>query len=192
MNLALFDFDGTLSSKDSLGEFLKYASSKNSYFLNMARFFPYFTLWQLRIISNSKAKERLFSLFFKGMDEEVLKQKAKEFSLKKLDTIMNKERLQILREHQAKGDRVVIVSASMECWLEPWCKREGIELLSTRLEFTNGTFSGSFATKNCHGIEKARRIQEHLDINQYETVYAYGDSSGDKEMLALAHKSVKY
>jgi phosphatidylglycerophosphatase C len=192
MNLALFDFDGTLSSKDSLGEFLKYASSKNSYFLNMARFLPYFALWQLRIISNSKAKERLFSLFFKGVNEEIFKQKAEEFSLQKLDTIINEERLQILREHQAKGDRVVIVSASMECWLAPWCKREGIELLSTRLEFTKGVFSGYFATKNCHGTEKARRIQEHLDIKQYETIYAYGDSSGDNEMLALAHKSVRF
>ncbi len=192
MNLALFDFDGTLSSKDSLGEFLKHASSKQSYLFNMTRFLPYFTLWQLRIISNSKAKERLFSLFFKGANEETFKQKAEEFSLQKLDTIINEERLQILREHQAKGDRVVIVSASMECWLEPWCKREGIELLSTRLEFTKGAFSGSFATKNCHGAEKARRIQEHLDIKQYETIYAYGDSSGDNEMLALAHKSIKY
>ena len=192
MNLALFDFDGTLSSKDSLGEFLKYASSKNSYFLNMARFLPYFALWQLRIISNSKAKERLFSLFFKGANEEIFKQKAEEFSLQKLDTIIDEKRLQILREHQAKGDRVVIVSASMECWLAPWCKREGIELLSTRLEFTKGVFSGYFATKNCHGTEKARRIQEHLDIKQYETIYAYGDSSGDNEMLALAHKSVRF
>ena len=192
MNLALFDFDGTLSSKDSLGKFLKYASDKNSYFLNMARFLPYFTLWQLRIISNSQAKEHLFKLFFKGMDEEVFKQKAKEFSLQKLDTIINKERLQILKKHQANGDRVVIVSASMECWLKPWCQREEIELLSTRLKFKDGAFSGSFATKNCHGIEKTRRIKEHLDINQYETIYAYGDSSGDKEMLALAHKSVRF
>ncbi|MGE0739438.1 HAD family hydrolase [Sulfurimonas sp.] len=192
MNLALFDFDGTLSSKDSLGEFLKHASSKKSYLFNMTRFLPYFALWQLRIISNSKAKERLFSLFFKGANEEIFKQKAEEFSLQKLDTIIDEKRLQILREHQAKGDRVVIVSASMECWLKPWCKREGIELLSTRLEFTKGAFSGSFATKNCHGAEKARRIQEHLDIKQYETIYAYGDSSGDNEMLALAHKSVKY
>jgi HAD superfamily hydrolase (TIGR01490 family) len=192
MNLALFDFDGTLSFKDSLGEFLKHASSKNSYFLKMARFFPYFTLWQLRVISNSRAKEHLFEIFFKGMDEEAFKQKAEEFSLQKLDTIINKERVQILREHQAKGDRVVIVSASMECWLAPWCKREGIELLSTRLEFTKGAFSGSFATKNCHGAEKARRIKEHLDIKQYKTIYAYGDSSGDKEMLLLAHRSVKY
>lgn len=192
MNLALFDFDGTLSSKDSLGEFLKYASDKNSYFLKMARFLPYFALWQLRIISNSQAKEHLFKLFFKGMHEEVFKQKAEEFSLQKLDTIINKERLQILKKHQANGDRVVIVSASMECWLKPWCQREEIELLSTRLKFEDGAFSGSFATKNCHGAEKARRIQEHLDIKQYETIYAYGDSSGDKEMLALAHKSVRF
>ncbi|MDQ1268592.1 MAG: phosphatidylglycerophosphatase, partial [Campylobacterota bacterium] len=59
-------------------------------------------------------------------------------------------------------------------------------------EFKDGLFSGRFSTINCHGKEKARRIKEHLNIDEYETIYAYGDSSGDNEMLALAHKSVRY
>jgi HAD superfamily phosphoserine phosphatase-like hydrolase len=143
-------------------------------------------------MNNGVAKEHLFRIFFKGMDEEFFKNRAKEFSLTKLDAIINEERIKILREHQAKGDRVVIVSASMKCWLQPWCDKEGIELLSTQLEFKEGLFSGKFSTINCHGKEKARRIHEHLNVNDYETIYAYGDSSGDKEMLLLAHKSVRY
>jgi len=102
MNLALFDFDGTLSSKDSLGEFLKHASSKQSYLFNMTRFLPYFTLWQLRIISNSKAKERLFSLFFKGANEETFKQKAEEFSLK---TRYHHQRRETANTARASGKR---------------------------------------------------------------------------------------
>ncbi|MBW6487954.1 HAD family hydrolase [Sulfurimonas sp.] len=192
MNLALFDFDGTLTTKDSLDEFLKESVGKKKYMLNMLKFVPYFILWQLRLMNNGVAKEHLFRIFFKGTDEEFFKKRAKEFSLTKLDSIINKERIKILREHQEKGDRVVIVSASMRCWLQPWCDKEGIELLSTQLKFKDGLFSGKFLTPNCHGKEKARRIHEHIDVSDYETIYAYGDSSGDKEMLALAHKSIRY
>jgi HAD superfamily hydrolase (TIGR01490 family) len=192
MNLALFDFDGTLTKKDSLDEFLKYSVGPKKYMINMFRFLPYFILWQTKLMNNGVAKEHLFRIFFKGMDEELFKSKAKEFSLKKLDSIINEERMSILREHQKNGDRVIIVSASMHCWLEPWCRKEGIELLSTRLKFENGIFSGKFLTINCHGVQKERRIKEHLNIEEYEVIYAYGDSSGDKEMLSLAHKSTLY
>lgn len=192
MNLALFDFDGTLTTKDSLGEFLKQSVGRKKYILNMFRFFPYFILWQTKLMNNGVAKEHLFRIFFKGMDEELFKNKAKEFSLTKLDSIINKERIRILKEHQQKGDRVLIVSASIQCWLQPWCDKEGVELLCTHLKFKKGSFSGKFLTPNCHGIEKANRIKAHLNIEEYETIHAYGDSSGDKEMLALAHKSTLY
>ncbi|QFR43189.1 HAD family hydrolase [Sulfurimonas xiamenensis] len=192
MNLALFDFDGTLTKQDSLNEFLKHSVSRKNYIVNMFKFLPYFTLWQLKLINNGVAKEHLFRIFFKDIDEEFFKKTATEFSLKKLDFIISKERIKILKKHQANGDRVVIVSASMQCWLQPWCDKNSIELLSTKLEFKNGTFSGKFLTPNCHGIEKENRIKAHLNLQEYKTIYAYGDSSGDKEMLALAHKSIRY
>lgn len=192
MNLALFDFDGTLTSKDSLNEFLKYSVEKKKYFIYMFKFTPFFILWQLRLIDNSVAKEHLFRIFFKGTNENILKDKAKKFSLTKLDSILNKERFNILKKHQDNGDRVVIVSASMRCWLQPWCDKNNIELLSTQLEFKQKQFTGKFLTKNCHGKEKENRIKELLDLNDYETIYAYGDSSGDTQMLALAHKKIRY
>lgn len=192
MNLALFDFDGTLTTKDSLDEFLRYSVGRKKYFIYMFKFIPYFIVWQLRLMNNGVAKEHLFRIFFKGADEKLFKEKAIDFSLKKLDTMINKERMAILKKHQAQSDRVIIVSASMKCWLQPWCEKEGIELLSTQLEFKNGKFTGRFLTKNCHGKEKENRIKELLNLKEYETIYAYGDSSGDTQMLALAHKSIKY
>lgn len=192
MNLALFDFDGTLSTKDSLDEFLKYGVGTKRYFLNMLKFIPYFALWKIRIIDNSRAKERLFEIFFKGMDETLFRIKAKSFSMYRLDSIINEQRMKILQQHQESNTRVIIVSASMRCWLEPWCQKNGIELLSTELKFENGKYSGKFLTPNCHGEEKARRIKEHLNLEEYETIYAYGDSSGDNQMLAMAHFPTKY
>ena len=192
MNLALFDFDGTLTSKDSLDEFLRYRVTREKYLVNMFKFIPYFILWQTKLMNNGVAKEHLFRIFFKGTDEDYFREIARDFSLIILDSIMNKERLAILKKHQKNGDRVIIVSASMQCWLQPWCDKNNIELLSTQLEFKNKKFTGRFLTKNCHGVEKINRVKELLNLEDYETIYAYGDSSGDDEILAAAHMPTRY
>ena len=66
---------------------------------------------------------------------------------------------------------------------------KGIELIATKLEFKAGKLTGKFATNNCYGAEKSHRIKELFDLELYDYIYAYGDSRGDKEMLALADES---
>jgi HAD superfamily hydrolase (TIGR01490 family) len=192
MNLALFDFDGTLTSKDSLGEFLKYSVSRSKYIINMIKFIPYFIMWQTKLMPNNITKEKLFDIFFRGIDEIEFKKIARNYALNKLDLIVLKKRLAILQKHQQNGDRVIIVSASMKCWLEPWCKKHKLELIATELEFVNSIFTSKFSTPNCHGDEKVNRIKQHLNIKDYEIIYAYGDSSGDTQMLALGDYATKY
>ena len=91
-----------------------------------------------------------------------------------------------IKWHQSQNHKVVIVSASIECWLKKWCQSNSIDLISTRLEFINGKLTGKLATKNCHGIEKVKRIKERYDLNDFDYIYAYGDSASDKEMLELS------
>ena len=192
MNLALFDFDGTLTKKDSLNEFLKYSVDTQTYLQNMLRFGPFFILWQLKLMSNSTAKQHLLKIFFKDMDKNEFEKLAKEFSLTKIDSILREDRFKILQEHKQNGDRVIIVSASLQSWLQPWCDKNKIELLCTQLEFVEGKVTGKFSTPNCHGFEKVNRIKEFLDLYIYETIYAYGDSSGDVQMLDIADYGVHY
>lgn len=192
MNLALFDFDGTLTTKDSLGVFLKYSVSKKKYALNMLRFVPFFILWKTKLMKNDVAKQKLFEIFFYDLDEATFREIANKFALNELDSIINKERMELLKEHQMGGDRVIVVSASMKCWLQPWCEKNGVELLCTELEFTNKRVTGKFFTENCHGEEKVKRVKKHLNTDDYKTIFAYGDSSGDDAMLDLAHISKKY
>jgi len=192
MNLALFDFDGTLTSKDSLGEFLKYSVPREEYLIKMFKFMPYFILYKLQLVPNDISKQRLFSLFYKDMDELTFKEIALNYSLKELDKIILADRLKLLQKHQLDGDRVIIVSASMKCWLQPWCEKNKIELLSTELEFINSKFTGKFLTKNCYGEEKANRIKNLLNLDEYDTIYSYGDSAGDNAMLGLADKATRY
>lgn len=91
-----------------------------------------------------------------------------------------------VRWHQNEGHDVVIVSASMAEWLQPWCDQNSIVLISTRLEVKEGRLTGRFATKNCYGPEKANRVKAAYDLSRYDHIFAYGDSRGDRELLALA------
>jgi len=140
-------------------------------------------------IPNHEAKERLLAHFFKGCDGVHFQKVASQYSLKRIPEILRKEAVDRLHWHQQQGDIVVVVSASMSCWLEPWCLQNNMDLIATRLEIKEEKVSGKFSTKNCYGAEKEARIRAKYDLGEFEKVYAYGDSKGDAQMLALADLS---
>ncbi len=123
------------------------------------------------------------------MTEEKFMQVANEYSLKHIDTILRPKAMEKIAWHKEQGHKVVIVSASIECWLKPWCDKHGLDLIATKLEIKDGTVTGKFLTKNCYGIEKANRAHEQYNLDDYDHIYAYGDSRGDKELLELADES---
>jgi len=189
MKLALFDFDGTITTDDSLIKFIRFVVGDAKFIWGMALLTPMLTAYKLKLIPNYKAKQMMLSYFFKGMSEEKFMQVAKEYSLKRIDTILRPKAMEKIAWHKEQGHKVVIVSASMECWLKPWCNENNLDLIATKLEIKNGIVTGNFLSKNCYGIEKANRVNEVCDLNDYDHIYAYGDSRGDKELLALADES---
>ncbi len=188
MNLALFDFDGTITTRDSLPDFIQYAVGKPTYYLGLLALSPVLISYLAGFISNNVAKQKLLAWFFKGWQIDRFQQYAEQYSQQQIDKILRPEAMQKIHWHQQQGDRVVVVSASMENWLNGWCKSHKLELLSTCLATVDGRLTGEFSTSNCHGDEKVRRIRELLDLNDFEKIYAYGDSDGDRAMLALAHE----
>jgi len=187
--LALFDFDGTITTKDSLAEFIKYAVGGWGYYSGLLRLSPMLTAYTLKLIPNHIAKERMLSYFFKGYNEDAFKKMADTYSLNEISKILREEAMEKIRWHQMQGHTVVIVSASMESWLKAWCDMHKIDLISTCLEIKDEKITGKFLTKNCYGPEKANRVRAQYDLDEYEYIYAYGDSSGDTELLALADES---
>ena len=189
MKLALFDFDGTITTKDSLADFIQYAIGKPTYYVGLFKLSPMLAAYTLKLIPNHTAKEKLITYFFKGWDMNRFKKLAEQYSLKKIDKIIRPKAIEKIKWHQEQGHDVIIVSASMECWLRAWCDNHNIKLISTQLEIRDNKLTGKFATKNCYGIEKANRVREQYNIDDYDHIYAYGDSRGDKELLELADES---
>jgi phosphatidylglycerophosphatase C len=184
--LALFDFDGTISRKDSLFHFLAFIVPSPIYYLKIVKCLPTLLAFKLGRLSNSEAKQALFSAFCKDMSLEAIEGNAAEYTKVKLPSILRPKALEKLQWHRSQGHRILIVSASLEVWLKPWCTEINVELIATKMECENGLVTGEFGSKNCHGQEKVNRIKAVLEIAQYTSIYAYGDSTGDTEMLALA------
>lgn len=192
-HLALFDFDGTITTKDSLVDIIKYAVGNLNYYKGLLILSPMLLSYKFKIIPNNIAKERLIAHFFKGWDINRFQLIADKYSIEEIDKIIRPKALEKIRRHQKDGHKIVIVSASMEDWLKGWCDMNNLELVATKLEFRDNKLTGNFATANCYGIEKVNRIKEKYQLDDYETIYAYGDSKGDREMLNLAdRKYYKY
>jgi HAD superfamily hydrolase (TIGR01490 family) len=191
--LALFDFDGTITRKDSFLEFIKYYKGRLSFINGLIVLSPIILLHKARIIKNWKAKEKVFAYFFKNEPFEEFSSRCREFSLKIMPGLIKPEAIQKIYDHLGNGDRVIIISASFENWLIDWCKFMNIELIGSRIEIKKGIITGKFNGKNCYGIEKVIRLNQYLDINQFSDIYAYGDSNSDLPLLELAnHRFYKF
>ena len=187
--LALFDFDGTITTKDTLIDFIQFAKGKRSFFLGITILSPMLIAYKLKLIKNYKAKEYMLSYFFKDISKEEFNKIAKEYSLNHIQNILREDAIKRIKWHKDRAHKIVIVSASIECWIKPWCDKNSIAVLSTKLDFKNNKFTGKFATKNCYGKEKVNRVKSIYKLEEFEYIYAYGDSKGDKEMLFIANKS---
>jgi HAD superfamily hydrolase (TIGR01490 family) len=185
--LALFDFDGTITRKDSLLEFLKFAVGKTSFYKGMILLSPILSLYLLRIIPNHTAKMLVVRYFLEGWHEQTLRKVGARFSAEKISDLIAPAAMEKLNWHIESGHKVVVVSASIDWWLKPWCDSLLIDCICTQMAYVDGKFCGDYYTPNCYGPEKSRRIQsEVMRLSQYDTIYAYGDSQGDTEMLAMA------
>jgi len=189
MIIAFFDFDGTITKKDSLVEFIQFSVGKPSYYLGLLLLSPMLFLYKINIITNHIAKEKLIGYFFSGWDYIDFKKVADNYALTQIDKITRSKAIEKINWHKQQGHKVVIVTASVECWLKRWCEDKEIDLIGTHLEVKSNKITGTFSSKNCYGAEKVNRINVEYDISLCETLYAYGDSAGDKEMLAMADKS---
>jgi len=190
MDIALFDFDGTITHKDSLADFIQFAVGKPAYYLGLLQLSPILVAYKLKLISNHRSKEMLISHFFRGWDADRFQATADKYSSEHLAEIVRHNAMQQINWHISQGHEVVIISASMESWLKAWCEQHGLALIATRLEINSNTLSGKFATPNCHGEEKLNRILQEYDLSSYDAIYAYGDSDGDKQILDIA--DIKY
>ena len=186
--LYLFDFDGTLTKKDSLFDFLKF-SFPSKYFRHFILFIPLFILARLKILDPGDVKEKLISSFLKGKSAYEIAQLAQNYFDANHQNIIFTEADKYIKNLSDYNDKY-LVSASLDIWLKPFSDYYGMGLICTKAQFDeNGYFTGKFATSNCNYQEKKKRIEDEIDLSFYDEVIAFGDTEGDEIMFSLATKS---
>jgi phosphatidylglycerophosphatase C len=186
--LVLFDFDGTITTKDTLLEFIRYYHGSARFALGFSLSSPWLGLMFLKAIPNWKAKERILEWFFKGESLEVFNRKSEQFCSEVLPALIRPDALKEIQAHLQSGATVAVISASAENWVRPWCNQYKLNCLATQLESVGNILTGKIAGLNCYGAEKEKRIRECYNLSEFDEVIAYGDSRGDLEMLALAQR----
>ena len=187
--LALFDFDGTLTHRDSLLDFIVYVFGWPRVLLGGFILLPVLLGYMFGVIKNDDAKRKVIQFFLAGKNYQDMKDKGDAYGRDRLPKILRKEALDKFRWHKQQGHRVFIVTASSEIWLGAWAASEQLELIGTRYQVVDGLLTGCYQGLNCHGQEKVKRIQDAINLEYYDDVYAYGDTSGDLPMLSLANHS---
>ena len=184
-----FDFDGTLTRRDTLIEFIRFAKGDKAFLLCFLRYSPLLVLMKLGLYPNWKAKQRVFSHCFRGMAVDTFNSLCSRFACDRA-RLMRPKGMKKLREVLAEGGKVVVVSASVNNWVEPFFAGiGGVYVVGTMVEEREGVLTGRFLTKNCYGEEKVTRLLQLFPERTQYWLTAYGDSRGDFELLDFANES---
>ncbi len=187
--IAIFDFDGTLTRRDSLLPFLWKVAGPTASIWNGAVLLPTLLRYAVGILENGPAKEHVLRQFLAGKSVEKIQALAESFAAETIPSLLDPEAVRRLRWHQEHGHTTVLVTASPELYAQPWAEAEGFDkALGTRLETKDGVFTGQFLTPNCYGPEKTRRLEAEGPDLRGATIYAYGNSRGDCELLDMADR----
>lgn len=181
-----FDFDGTLTTKDTLLEFIRFAKGTTSFWLGFLRYAHLLVLMKLGMCPNWKAKQKVFAHFFAGMTIEDFDAICQEFAASSRHLLRPKG-IEAINQAISEGSDVLIISASIDNWVQPFFPQ--VKVLGTQVEVVDGKLTGRFLTKNCYGEEKVNRLKALYPNRQDYHLTAFGDSRGDKELLAYADES---
>jgi phosphatidylglycerophosphatase C len=185
--IAVFDFDHTITDRDSFLYFLFFSKGVWRSFLFFLMLSPFFLAYAVGIFSRKKIKEKILTCFFKGESFKNLKKVGQAYVDQRLDSYLKPEAMNKLAWHQSQGHRCILISASFTFYLHQWCIRHKLEkVLSSEAETSDGFLTGHLQGENCWGPEKKKRLLDYVGDLSNTVLYVYGDSLGDRDILEIA------
>jgi phosphatidylglycerophosphatase C len=184
--IVAFDFDGTLTTHDSFTAFLAWKAKPFRYFVGLASLLPHILAFGVKR-DRGRLKAAAAACFLGGEPIEDLESEAETFAIQKAQGMLRPDAVQAWRNWRAQGALMVIVTASPETLVQPFARGLGADvLIGTRLDLDGqDRVTGAFIGPNCRGPEKVVRLREAFG-EDVKLAAAYGDTSGDREMLQLA------
>lgn len=189
--VAAFDVDGTLTTRDCVVPFLRTVAG-TGHLVGSVLGRPAAAARAVAGRDRDTLKE-LAVRACRGRRAEEIDAAGARFARERIRPWLRGDTVARLRWHLAEGHRVVLVSASLRPYLEPLGAELGVHgvLCTTFERSADGRLTGRLLGANCRGEEKARRLRDWLAANVDGGVgelWAYGDSPGDRELLAMADR----
>lgn len=188
--LALFDFDGTLTTSESFPAFLRMVVPKSRLFWGGLLVAPLVLAYRMRMLSGTLVRAAILRIAVRGLDAAAVSADGERYARDIVPATLRPDMLARLRWHRARGDVAVVVSGTFDVCIDSWCRAEGVALLASALEQCDGRLTGRYAGAQCAGEEKVRRIRAACDLSAFARIHAYGDTVEDLPMLALADEAV--
>lgn len=188
VNLALFDFDGTITTRETYPDFMECSIAPRRLALGKLLLAPLIAGYRLGVVSGTRTRSGIVRFAFRGVDEAGVASAGEVMARDLLPQLLREEAMERIDWHKARGDVVVVVSGGFDLYLSHWCRQHGLELLCSRLESADGILTGRYLGEQCVGEEKCRRVRQQYPLAQFDRVYAYGDTVEDLAMLAMAHE----
>ncbi len=192
--IVVFDFDGTITTKDTFALFLRYYAGAFVWFVKILTLLPVFLAYGLRIMDRNQVKHAVIRRFFANQAVDKVQAKAESFAKDVIPTLIRPKARETLMDKRAAeksgGESLYICSASITPYLKAYFETLDIhQVLATELESVNGVYTGGLKGWNIWGEGKMRRILAEFAPLPVEIIEAYGDSRGDREMLHAAKAS---
>jgi phosphatidylglycerophosphatase C len=186
MDLALFDFDGTITREDTFGPFVLFALPPEARLRSLVRIAPAILAYRARMMTGVQIRERTVRVAFAGREAEAIRDAGHRYARSRLPRVLRPQALERLAFHRDRGDEIALVSASLRDYLEPWTEERGFALICNELEQREGKLTGRWVGGDCAGAVKAERVRQRFDLARFGAIYAYGDTLEDRALLSLA------
>jgi phosphatidylglycerophosphatase C len=186
--VAAFDVDGTLTVRDCVRPFLVRVGGWSGVTAAMARK-PAASLGAAVRRDRDRVKELVVGGVLRGRKVAQVEAVGEQFAEQVAADWLRADTVARLRWHQRMGHRIVLVSASLSPYLRPLGRTLGVDEVLCAEPLREGDhFADGLQGANCRAAEKVRRLEEWLAKSDLRdaTVWAYGDSAGDRELLARA------
>jgi phosphatidylglycerophosphatase C len=189
--VAAFDFDGTMTRRDTLVPFLARVGGRGAVARAIAAESVGLTRAAAGRGDRDVAKERVLTRVLAGHEHAHVQTVGRAFGAELARAAITPDARARIEWHQREGHEVVIVSASLDVYLNEVARTLGVaHVLCTRLDVDDlGRVTGRLHGANCRGAEKATRLRTLFGVEPVE--WAYGNSGGDDEMLAIARYPVR-
>lgn len=189
MDLALFDFDGTITTVETFPIFMRRAVPRARLAIGTCVLAPWLVGYRSGAVSGKTVRAAMVRVGLRGVPETRARDAGRRFAQEFLPDVIRSQASERIAWHKTRGDTVVIVSAALDLYLSEWAHPRGIDVVCSRLEAKDGLLTGRYHGGDCCGPEKVARIRARYDLKRYAQIFAYGDTVEDREMLRLANHS---